>query len=99
MIQERIPLPHKTATGYTIPLGPLAIVMIVTDTGMIGCGAFDVLALDRFEYPAGRARPSRGTTINDLNDLLEGNIKEVNRTAARHGIREGMPVREALTLL
>lgn len=99
MNQEIVHLPHKSATGYTIPLGPLAIVMIVTDQGMIGCGAFDVLALDRFGYPAARVRPSRGDSIATLDDLLDGIIKEVNRTAASRGIMEGMPVREALTHL
>lgn len=99
MNQETVTLPHKTATGYTIPLGPLTIVMIVTDKGMVGCGAFDVLALDRFGYPAARVRPSKGDSIATLDDLLDGSIKEANRTAASWGIMEGMPVREALTHL
>lgn len=97
--QEIVILPHKNATGYTIPLGPLAIVMIITDKGMVGCGAFDVLALDRFGYPAARVRPSRDDSIATLDDLLNGIIKEANRTATACGIREGMPVREALTYL
>jgi uncharacterized protein YunC (DUF1805 family) len=99
MQEERIVLPHKNGTGYVIPLGPVNLVFITTDIGMVGCGAFDVLALDRFGYPAARARTPGGMPIVTLKDLMEGIIKDTNTQAAVRGIREGMPVQDALNLL
>jgi uncharacterized protein YunC (DUF1805 family) len=55
MKYERISVGHKVGEAFTIPLGLVNIVFITTDTGMVGCGAFDVKALDKFGYPAARA--------------------------------------------
>ena len=52
MHHEKVQLKNKQADGYIIPLGPVNVVGVVTDGGMVGCGAFDVIALDRFDYPA-----------------------------------------------
>ena len=35
-------LTRKQADGYVISLGPINLVNAVKDTGMIGCGAYDV---------------------------------------------------------
>jgi uncharacterized protein YunC (DUF1805 family) len=94
MHHERIQLPHKEADGYLIPAGPFNIVSIHTDVGMIGCGAFDVMALDRFEYPAARI-----SGVSAVSDLLEGQIKEANESALGLGIKPGMTGREALAFL
>lgn len=52
MVHQTVQLANKQADGYIIPLGPVNIVCVVTDVGMVGCGAFDVMALDVFGYPA-----------------------------------------------
>ncbi len=51
MQQVNVKLTRKVAEGFIIPLGPANLVAIKTDVGMIGCGAFDVAALDSFSYP------------------------------------------------
>ena len=94
-----VQLTRKKADGYIIPLGPANLVAIMTDTGMVGCGAFDVAALDSFSYPAAKVRPSIGPSIVDTDDILKGIIKEANRSAIGRGIRTGMSGREALELL
>ena len=94
MQQELVELADKTANGYVIPLGPVNLVCVITDKGMVGCGAFDVAALDRFEYPAARI-----SGISTIADLLEGTIKEANEAAGRVGIKAGMIGREALDRL
>jgi uncharacterized protein YunC (DUF1805 family) len=66
---------------------------------MVGCGAIDVMALDRFSYPAARVKPSQGTSIGTLDDLLAGIIKDANESAGKLGIKVGMTGREALDLL
>jgi len=99
MQQVNVQLTRKVADGYIIPLGPANLVAIKTDVGMIGCGAFDVAALDSFSYPAAKVRPSIGPSIVDTDDLLKGIVKEANRSAIGRGIKTGMTGRAALELL
>jgi uncharacterized protein YunC (DUF1805 family) len=73
--------------------------MIITDTGMLGCSAFDVAALDRFDYPAARVKSESGLPITTLDDLLEGIVKDANSAAGILGIAAGMKGKEALDLL
>ena len=94
-----IRLPKKKAQGFVIPLGPANLVAIKTDVGLVGCGAFDVAALDSFSYPAAKVRPSLGPSIVDTDDILSGIVKEANRSAMGRGITVGMTGREALELL
>ncbi len=92
-------LSKKKADGFVIPLGPVNLVAVKTDIGMVGCGAFDVAALDSFSYPAAKVRPSLGPSIMDTEDILKGTVKEANRSAFGRGIRTGMTGKEALELL
>ena len=99
MEQIKVQLATKEAEGFVIPLGPANLVAIKTDVGMVGCGAFDVAALDSFSYPAARVRPSIGPSIVDTDDILKGIVKEANRAAMGRGIRTGMTGRQALERL
>ena len=92
-------LSRKKAQGFVIPLGPANLVAVKTDVGLVGCGAFDVAALDSFSYPAAKVRPGIGPSIVDTDDILEGIIKEANRAAMNRGIKTGMTGKEALELL
>ncbi|MDD1690067.1 MAG: YunC family protein [Methanoregula sp.] len=92
-------LSRKVADGFIVPLGPANLVAIKTDVGLVGCGAFDVAALDSFSYPAVKVRPSLGPSIVDTDDILKGIVKEVNRSALGRGIKTGMTGRQALELL
>ena len=92
-------LPKKKADGFVIPLGPFNLVAIKTDTGMVGCGAFDIAAMDMFSYPAAKVRPAIGPSIVDTDDILTGIVKEANRSAMGRGITAGMTGKEALELL
>lgn len=95
----KVQLPGKQADGYVIPLGPVNLVNVVTDVGMVGCGAFDVAALNNFGYPAAKVRPSQGNSIATIEDLLLGIVKEVNPNAETLGLKVGLTGREALELL
>jgi uncharacterized protein YunC (DUF1805 family) len=99
MEQNKVKLATKEAEGIVIPLGPVNLVAVVTDVGMVGCGAFDVAALDSFSYPAAKVRPSIGPSIVDTDDILKGIVKEANRAAMGRGIRTGMTGRQALERL
>jgi uncharacterized protein YunC (DUF1805 family) len=99
MEQVEVQLTRKVANGFIIPIGPANLVAVMTDIGMVGCGAFDVAALDSFSYPAAKVRPAIGPSIVDTDDILKGIIKEANRSAFGRGIRVGMTGRQALELL
>jgi len=99
MLTERVPLQNSIGEGFVIPLGLVNLVGVVARNGMVGCGAVDVAALERFGYPAARVRPSTGGTIENVADILSGIVKEANGHAQGLGIREGMTGREALDLL
>jgi len=99
MIHKKIQLPNKYADGYEIPLGRINLVFITTDKGMIGCGAFDIVALDSFSYPAARVKSKSGKPIATIDDLLDGIVKDINAGATRFGIRTGMLAKDALKLL
>ena len=95
----KMQLTGKQADGYVIALGPVNLVNVVTNVGMVGCGAFDVAALNNFGYSAARVRPAQGSSIATIEDLLQGIVKEVNPAAEKLGLKEGLTGREALELL
>jgi len=99
MIHMKVQLSRKNADGYVIPLGDVKLVSVVTDRGMIGCGAFDVGALNRFDYPAAKVGHKNGGMIASVDDLLEGTVREANPAAEKLGVREGISGRAALELL
>jgi uncharacterized protein YunC (DUF1805 family) len=95
----KMELAGKQADGYVIPLGPVSLVSVVTDIGMVGCGAFDVAALNNFNYPVAKVKPAHGSSIATIEDLLQGIVKEVNPAAEKLGLKIGITGREALELL
>jgi len=99
MVHQKVQLANKQADGYIIPLGPANIVCVITDIGMVGCGAFDVMALDAFGYPAVRVKSISGNPIATIDDLLSAVVKEANAEATKLGINVGMTGKEALDLL
>ena len=99
MINIKLKLSKKEADGYIIPLGKLNLVNAVTDVGMVGCGAFDLVALNSFGYPAAKVRPAQGNSIATIEDLLQGIIREVNPAAEKLGLKVGISGKDALELL
>ena len=99
MIHTKVKLSKKEADGYIIPLGKLNLVNAVTDVGMVGCGAFDVAALNNFGYPAAKVRPAQGNSIATIEDLLQGIVREVNPAAEKLGLKVGISGRDALELM
>jgi len=70
-----VQLTGKQADGYVIPLKKANIVCVITDVGMAGCGAFDVMVLDTYDYPAVKMKSSTTNPIATVDDLLEGQSK------------------------
>jgi uncharacterized protein YunC (DUF1805 family) len=99
MIEEIVTLKNSDGKGFVIPLGSINLVGVVAGKGMVGCGAFDVSALNNFSYPAAKVRPLTGSSIVTIDDLLSGEIKEANQAAQKLGIITGMTGKAALDLL
>ncbi len=99
MIEETISLRHSEGKGFVIPIGSINLVGVVTKNGMVGCGAFDVSALNNFAYAAAKVRPVTGPSIVTIADLLSGEVKEANTAAQGLGVTNGMTGKDALDLL
>jgi len=98
MQQITVPIDGKEAEGFVIPLGHVNLVFLKTDKGMIGCGAFDVMALEKFGYPAAKIKP-KGNSVKDIDDLLEGEVAAVNASGEKLGIKSGMSGKKASELI
>ena len=72
---------------------------IITNRGLIGCGAYDVVCLGKAKHIVAI---SRGTDENPYiypEQLLEAPIMDLTDDAYQVGIRKGMKGKEALKLL
>lgn len=96
---EKIRLQNGEAHGFVVPLGPVNLVAAVAAKGMIGCGAFDVIALDKFGYAAARVQGKAGRPVMTIGDLEDGVVMVVNNAATALGVREEMSGREAMEIL
>ncbi len=96
---ERVKLAMKEGEGFVIPLGSVNLVAVVTEHGVVGNDFLDVEMLENFDYPAARVGPAEGEFIETIDDLLEGEVKEVNLHAVQRRIEVGMSGREALDRL
>lgn len=91
-----IPLVDRTVDGYAIPVGPVSLIFVTTEHGMIGCGAFDIGALGRLGVPAAKMQSMVAPSITTIREILDAEVKEVNPLAIEVGIRIGMTGEEAL---
>lgn len=99
MTHEKISLMGKKADAYVIPFGPVNLVALITAKGIIACGLIDVSVLDRFKYPAVKMKSATDHPISDINDLLNGQVREVNQAAAVLGVKTGMTGHNVLSKL
>ena len=77
--------------GYEVCLGPVNLIMARTENGLVGCGALDIPALDKFEIPAARV-----SGVKSIDDLLVAELNLVNEAGLAKGLEIGMTGRAAL---
>ena len=99
MEERKFFLDGTEITGYIIPIGPVNLVFAQTARGLVGCGAVDVIALEKFRIPAVKVRPSSGDSIRTIDDLLKGIVVVVNSFAKEAGVAQDMTGEEALKRL
>ena len=95
MKTEKIKLSNKTAEGYVVPFGPVNLVFARTDEGTVGCGIFDVETFQKFGFPAAKVKANKGL-VENIEDLLLGEVVAMNPSAESLGISLGMSGKEAL---
>ena len=88
----------KKAEGFVIGLGQVNLVFARTDKVMIACGAFDVMALDRFDFAAVKIKALTGS-IKGIDDLLSGEVVLANNAAVSIGVKQGQKGKEVLEAL
>jgi quinol monooxygenase YgiN/uncharacterized protein YunC (DUF1805 family) len=96
---EQTTVDGRAVEVVVLPLGPVNLVYARTTRGLLACGAIDPAALERFGIPVARVRPTTGSSIGDLDDLLTGEVREANAAAQALGITPGMSGRAALAKL
>ncbi len=89
----------RAAEVVVLPIGPVSLVYARTERGVLACGAINPAALERFGVAAARVRPTTGSSITSLSDLLAGEVREANPAALALGIEPGMSGREAFAKL
>ncbi len=99
MTSEPFTLNGKKFEGYVIPIGPVSLVFASAEHGLVGCGAIDVIALEKFQIPAAKVRPVSTPSVSSIAELLSGEIVVVNQYAQAAGITLGMSGKDALLRL
>ena len=69
------------------------------EKGLVGCGAIDALALDKFHLPAAKVRPVSSPSVSTIDELISGEIVAVNQAGTALGITIGMNGKDALLRL
>lgn len=87
----------KPVQVAVLPIGPVNLVYAQTPNGLLGCGAIDPAALERFGLAAARVKPA-GASVARFEDPLNGTVREANAPAQSRGIRVGMTGEQALAL-
>ncbi len=86
-------------TGYVIPIGSVNLVFAHTSKGVVGCGAIDAVALEKFAIPAVKIRPVTADSIRSIDDLLTGMVAVINSYAQQAGVVPEMNGKQALVTL
>ena len=85
-----------TVHGIQVTCPWFNVVWIAGAKGLVACAALSPEACDRLGVACAIARSSPDNPIRTLDDLLGRDVRVANAAAGALGIREGMPVREAL---
>ena len=99
MEEKKFFIGETEVTGYVIPIGKVNLVLAKTENGLVGCGAIDVIALEKFNIPAAKVRPAGSDSIRNIEDLLSGMVVVANRDAKEAGICQDITGKTALEYL
>jgi len=96
---ESVETGGKPAQGISISWPDGQFVLILTDNGFVGCGAFDLKVMNEFNMACAIAKGTPEKPLKVPDDLLGANIVAVSEKAAKMGVKEGMSGKEALKII
>ena len=94
MKPEKLDIGGQAAEGYVIPLETCNLVFMTQGNSLLACGAVNAMALDTFNVPTATV-----SGVATVEDLLDGEVKTVNKAAEALGVAPGQTGREALAKL
>ena len=89
LCHQRTRLSYKDAYGYVIPVGSTSLMAWVT-------AGFDIEALANVGVPAAIVGVSEESSLENLDGLMDAEVRAVNLPAVQRRVEVGMPGREAL---
>jgi quinol monooxygenase YgiN/uncharacterized protein YunC (DUF1805 family) len=99
MLPRQLDMGGRPVEVHVVPLGAVNLVLARAPDGILACGAVDPGPLERFGIAAARVRPTRGSSVAGLEDLLAAEVSEANELARSRGLSPGMTGSEALRRL
>ncbi|HWQ66078.1 MAG TPA: YunC family protein [Methanospirillum sp.] len=99
MTETSFELDGTLMEGHIIPIGSVNLVFAKSTKGLVGCGAIDVLALEKFSIPAAKVKPVGTASVSNIDELLSGEVVVSNQFASDAGVTVGMTGRDALITL
>jgi uncharacterized protein YunC (DUF1805 family) len=87
-------LGKKSAVGYLIDLPGAPLLVAKGKKGFVMCGYLDVATADKLGVAAAVVRG-----VKTVDDLMEKDVTDVSKAAAKLGVAPGMTGRKALELL
>ncbi len=94
MAHETFQIDGQEADGYVIPLEQCNLVFVTKGNSLLACGAIDAMAMDKFAVPTAVV-----TGVSTVHELLNGEVKTVNKAATERGAAPGESGRDALAKL
>ena len=85
--------------GVQVKWSGFNILLAAGKKGFLGCGVFDLEALERFGLPAAIPESTSENPIGTLERFAGRKIMKVNAKAEALGIKVGMDVRDAFELI
>ncbi|GGI97581.1 hypothetical protein GCM10010885_04050 [Alicyclobacillus cellulosilyticus] len=90
-----VPMENFTAIAIHVQLPKTDLLILRTEGGYVMCGALDI-GLLRDKLADRGIVAARAVGVRTIDELLHGHVESCTQAAEALGIREGMPVREAL---
>jgi uncharacterized protein YunC (DUF1805 family) len=94
MKTHTISLKKGKITGYCIDLGIAPLLILQAKKGYVMCGYLNMNAANKIGDIAGRV-----TGVKTFDDMLNAEVVEVSENATRAGLKQGMNVKDFLTVL
>ncbi len=84
----------KEFTAYSIPTTNTFVLIIGAENGFIGCGYINIEVANRVGDVCAIV-----TGVKTPDDMLDAKVVAVSEAAAKLGVKEGMPGKEALLIM